>query len=299
MGPNPVLKKLGFADTDRVAIFHADDIGMCQATLPAYAALLDGSPLSAAATVPAPWFPAAAALCRHEQPGGKIDMGVHLTLTSEWDAFRWGPISTTDPASGLIDDEGYFHRLAAPVQAGADLGAAGREMAMQIERALAAGVDVTHIDSHMFTNYHPRLAPVYFDLAFRYRLPALLVRGEERLPSLGVADPGMAAAMGRLTRAAEAEGLPLVDNILVMPLTPVANRLAHATKMLQELPAGVTCFIIHPAQDTPELRAMAPDWPARVDDLALFQNEAWQQAVRRSGIQVIGFRPLRDLLRAA
>ena len=298
VAPNPLLHKLGFADDDCVVIFHADDVGMCQATLTAYIELAASGLLSsAAAMVPAPWFPAAASFCRQQQPTGKIDMGVHLTLTSEWDAFRWRPMSTCDPASGLLDDEGYFHRLAAPVQAGGDLSAIRREMACQVERALAAGVDVTHVDSHMFTNYHPKLLPAYFSLAFRYQLPALMVRGDEQLGHLDASDPETVAALAQLVRAAEAQGLPLVDDVLVMPLFVVEDRLRYATRLLEELPAGITCFVIHPAADTPELRAMAPDWQARVGDFELFRSEAWHEAIRRAGIQVIGFRHLRDLMR--
>ena len=108
MSTNPFLKKLGFAADARVVIIHTDDIGMCQASVGAFRDLIDfGLISSAAVMVPCPWFPEVAALCR-SRPG--IDMGVHLTLNSEWDSYRWGPISTRDPASGLLDEEGYFYR---------------------------------------------------------------------------------------------------------------------------------------------------------------------------------------------
>lgn len=296
---NPVLKQLGFGQSDRVVIFHADDIGMSQATLGAYTELVEFGLVSAAATmVPCSWFPATAAYCRQEQPGGRIDMGVHLTLTSEWDVYRWGPISTHDTASGLIDEEGYFYRLAAPVRAKSDPMAAELEMAWQIERALAAGIDVTHIDSHMFTIYHPKLLPLYLDLARQYGVPALMVRSEERMLRMDAYDRETTAMMARQIEAAEAEGLPFVDDIFVMPLVfSVEDRLAYARQVLAELPPGLTCFIIHPAHDTAELRAMASDWPARVGDYQLFLSEAWRQAVEQSGVEVIGYRVLRELMR--
>ena len=103
-------------------------------------------------------------------------MGVHLTLTSEWTDYRWRPLSTADPASGLLDDEGYFPALAAPVQANADEATVRAELVAQIERALAAGIDVTHVDSHMLTLFHPRLARVYIDVACQFNVPPLLVR---------------------------------------------------------------------------------------------------------------------------
>ena len=129
MQANPVLRRLGFTDHDRVAVVHADDVGMCQATLPAFAELLDfGLVTSGAVMVPCPWFPAAAAYCR-EHP--QADVGVHSTLTSEWDPYRWGPVSTRDEASGLLDAEGYFPRSSQQVQSQGQPEAAQAELAWQ------------------------------------------------------------------------------------------------------------------------------------------------------------------------
>ena len=155
MRTNPVLKKLGLTPEDRAVIIHADDIGMCQATVTAYADLMDfGLVSSGAVMVPCPWFPYAADYCRQHPD---VDTGVHLTLTSEWDSYRWGPISTRDPASGLVDDEGCFYRSVAEAQEYGQPDAVQREMQAQVERALAAGIDVTHVDTHMGTVAAPQL----------------------------------------------------------------------------------------------------------------------------------------------
>ena len=108
MQSNPVLKKLGFSNDDRVAIIHTDDIGMCQASVDAFADMVDyGLISSGAVMVPCPWFLEAAA---YSTAHPQADLGVHLTLTSEWETYRWGPISTRDPASGLLDEQGFFHK---------------------------------------------------------------------------------------------------------------------------------------------------------------------------------------------
>ena len=108
MSVNPLLKKMGFSNSDRLVILHTDDIGMCQASLTAFEHLWEfGTISSGAVMVPCPWFPATAQLCR-ENP--QIDMGVHATLNAEWGNYRWGPISTSEPESGLIDRDGYFHQ---------------------------------------------------------------------------------------------------------------------------------------------------------------------------------------------
>ncbi|WP_428776649.1 ChbG/HpnK family deacetylase, partial [Vibrio sp.] len=130
MTANPLLKKLGLSDNDRVVIFHADDIGMCHASYAAYVELVDNGLFSSAATmVPCGWFPATAVYCRtHQETHPHIDMGVHMTFTSEWDDLRWGPISMRDKASGLMDEEGFFFRSSAGFQGSAQLEAVKTEM---------------------------------------------------------------------------------------------------------------------------------------------------------------------------
>src|SRR5215217_5387194 len=104
---NPMLRELGFRPDDRAVVVHADDIGMCHATLPAVDELMAfGLVTSASAMVPCSWFLEVVAW---HQRNHQFDLGIHLTLTSEWEGYRWGPITTRAPASGLLDDQGYFH----------------------------------------------------------------------------------------------------------------------------------------------------------------------------------------------
>jgi predicted glycoside hydrolase/deacetylase ChbG (UPF0249 family) len=296
MDPNPVLRKLGFADDDRVAIIHTDDIGMCQATMSALADLVDfGLVSSGAVMVPCPWFPHVAAYCRQHP---RVDLGVHLTLTSEWDAYRWGPISTRDPASGLMDEEGYFHRRSEQVQEHGDAAAVQLELQMQVDRAMAAGIDVTHVDTHMGAVAQLEFIPAYVQLAIQHRLPAMILRLDEMGWREAGLDQETAAFATQLVQQLEAQGLPLLDHLVGLPLDQPDGRVALAKQAFDRLPPGLTHFIIHPAQDTPELRAIAPDWPSRVADYQAFTSEELRDAVRDSGVQVIGYRALRDLMRS-
>ena len=294
---NPILHKLGFSPTDRVVVLHADDIGMCHATVLAYPGLLQAGLISSAATmVPCPWFNALGEVYRQHAGHPGLDMGVHLTLTSEWTAYRWRPLSTTNPASGLLDDEGYFPHLAAPVHQLADEAAVRAELVAQIERALAAGIDVTHVDSHMLTLFHPRLARIYIDVARHYQVPPLLVRIPHGwLANMGYSAEEIDAADRLLVDAAEA-GLPVFDFLAVLSLDEHENRLDEVTTLLNELPAGLSNILMHPAVDTPELRAIAPDWRCRVADYQLFTSDALRAALQASGVHVIGFRALRDAM---
>jgi predicted glycoside hydrolase/deacetylase ChbG (UPF0249 family) len=294
MEANPVLKKLGFSADDRVVILHADDIGMCQASVSAFADLdAFGIISSGAVMVPCPWFLEAAAYARDHR---EADLGVHLTLTSEWETYRWGPISTRDPASGLMDEEGFFPPTAEAAQENADPEAAGRELAAQVERALAAGMRPTHIDMHMGTVAHPKLIPGYLQLALRYRLPFIMFRLDEagwRRTGLAGKAVGMAAQM---VQQLEGMGVPLLDHLHMMPLDAPEDRLAQVRAVLAGLEPGLTHFIIHPSSDTPELRAITPDWPSRVADYQTFMTEALRETIRELSLQVIGYRALQELM---
>lgn len=294
---NPTLKQLGFAPDDRVVIIHADDIGMCQSTLPAIADLFDFGLLSSAATmVPCPWFLEAAAFCRHHP---MVDMGVHLTLNCEWNTYRWGPISTRDPASGLLDEQGYFPKSPAVMEQQADPQAAALELNAQLARALQAGMDPTHVDAHMGTAMRPPFLPAYIDAAASQRLPLFLV-GSQGIPRLqargmgfGIIAPG---SIERLNILAE-QGVPLFDDLVGLPLNDPVDQVAAGKKIVDSLQPGLTMWLLHPAQDTPELRAMTPDWPSRVANYAACMSSELRDYIRQSSVQVIGYRPLRALVR--
>jgi predicted glycoside hydrolase/deacetylase ChbG (UPF0249 family) len=297
MGPNPLLKRLGLSDKDRVAILHADDIGMCQASVEAFTQLdAFGLVACGAVMVPCPWFPEAAGYARAHP---KADLGVHLTLTSEWGQYRWGPISTRDPRSGLMDAEGFFPRKNEAVHASADPAAAGLELETQIRRALDLGIDVSHIDTHMGTVLHLKFLQSYLGLALKYRIPGMVFRWDEATLRERGLDAETAANAVRAIQELEANGLPLLDGMTGLDLGKPDERLEQAKQAFDALPAGVFHYIIHPSVDTPELRAIANDWRARVADYQTFMREDLRQYLKDSGVVVIGYRTLRDLIRAS
>jgi hypothetical protein len=294
MGANPVLKKLGLADTDCVAIIHTDDIGMCLASVDASIDLNQAGIISSGAImVPCPWFLQAAQYAR-EHP--KADYGVHLTLTSEWKTYRWGPISTRDVKSGMIDEEGAFYHRSEDVQEHGDPAAVEAELAAQIERLIRARVDPTHIDTHMGSVAHPKYMQGYISLSMKYGLPAMLFRMDETGWRAAGLDEDTAKVAAGLMQQLEAGGLPLLDALGGMPLDSDENRLERTKKMLSDLQPGITHFIIHPSKDTPELRAITPDWRCRVADYQDFMNEDLQKHIKKIGLHVIGYRDLKRLM---
>lgn len=296
MGPNPLLKWLGFAENDRVVIFHADDVGMCQATLSAFEELWDfGLVSSAAVMVPAPWFPGLTDVCRRRP---ELDVGVHVTLTSEWRSYRWSPISTRDPTSGLLDTDGYFHADEEALQTNGRAQAVHAEILAQVGRALAAGLDITHIDSHMGGVFHPKFLDGYIQAAMDHSLPPFLPRWDEPALCAYGFDVQTAAQFARQIALLDEQRLPMVDHFCSMPLDLPEDRLEQARQAVANLQPGVTHFIIHPAHDTPEMRAIAPDWRARVADYHIFTDESFRAFVRGAGVHAIGYRALRDIMRS-
>ncbi len=294
MQPNPVLRKLGLANTDRVAIIHTDDIGMCQASVTAFKDLWEcGIISSGAVMVPCPWFLETAQYCR-EHP--EVDMGIHLTLTSEWKTYRWGPISTIDPDSGLIDEEGFFYRDTPSAQEHADTGAAMIELHAQIDRAITAGIRPSHVDTHMGTVVSVKLSPGYIQLGFEYGVPVMMLRQDEAgFRRMGL-DEATVQYAAQIVDILEEAGLPLLDLETGLNLDQPENRLDQIKRALDALPVGITHFLFHPSADTPELRAIAPDWPCRAADHLAFQDERVRKHIQSTGLHVIGYRDLQKLM---
>ncbi|MEJ5254512.1 MAG: polysaccharide deacetylase family protein [Acidimicrobiales bacterium] len=274
-----LAERLGYSPDDRLLIINCDDLGVCHAANTAvYEALRQGLATSASLMVPCPWAREAAARYLGE------DVGVHLTLNAEYDLYRWGPITQ---APSLLDGDGGFPRTVQDVWDHADLDEVRRECRAQIERAILWGFDVSHLDSHMGTlQLKPEFFDIYLELAVEFRLPLRLSgASSERV----VGFP--------FRRLAAEEGVVFPDHLIVVPNGVGSRRVIE--KSLFDLRPGVTEVYVHPAADTPELRALAPDWANRVDDHHLITHDtALRAMVERSGVKLIGFRELRDLQRS-
>ena len=293
MRVNPFLRKLGFTASDRVVIIHADDVGLCAATVTGLAKLVNAEICrSASLMVPCSWFPAAVAAAR-ELPNG--DFGIHLTLTSEWPAYRWRPLSTSDPKSGLIDPDGYLWNVRRAVAAHAESSVVKSEMRAQVEFARRAGIDVTHLDAHMFTAFDARYIVAYADLGREMQLPILLVRNGLHRHNF---DEAACALAESVAEEWEADGLPLFDRLALMGLDePSDDRVLRAKQRIELLPrGGLGMLLLHPAVASPELSAFATDWRARLADQATFQQDELREYLTETNTHLITYRQLRDAM---
>jgi predicted glycoside hydrolase/deacetylase ChbG (UPF0249 family) len=290
---HPTLQKLGFEPDARVVIVHADDVGMCHAANVAFWELQSfGIVTCGAVMMPCPWVPEMAAWCRRHP---QADVGVHVTLTSEWQGFRWEPLSTRDPASGLLDQDGYMWRSREQLYAHMNPAAAAAEMRAQIERALAMGIDVTHIDTHMGTVMHPQLIGAYIQLAVDYQVPAMLPRlPEEKMAEFGI-EPALGQRLMHELDALAASGFPVLDHICAA--RGGDDHLEVYKRLLNSVPAGLTHLLLHPSVPGSDIEAITASASFRMADYQTFLNPKLKAYVAEQGIHLLGYRALRALIR--
>lgn len=280
MSTQPSLaERLGYRADQRVMIVNCDDLGSSHAANVAIdRAFSSGVATSATLMVPCPWAREAARMFEGR------DVGVHLTLTCEYPGYRWRSLTG---AASLHDDDGFMPATIEEVWRRADLADVRAELKAQLDQALAWGVDVTHLDSHMGTvQLEPRFFEAYLDLATAYDLPM-------RMPGRGQDE--RLGFEGR-RRAAE-RGILFNDHFLsAWP----RNTMTVFQDRIPSLFAGVTEVFAHPVEDGPELRGYDPDHPEiRVNDAAAFTDPAMVALFDRAETTRISYRPLRDLQRSA
>jgi predicted glycoside hydrolase/deacetylase ChbG (UPF0249 family) len=270
---------------DRAVILHVDDLAMCHGANRAFLDLAAAGRVTCGSVmVPCPWFRQIAEAAATDPA---LDLGVHLTLTSEWRHYRWRPLSTASRASGLIDNDGYFWRDVASLHAQLVPEAAEAELRTQIDSAIAAGMRPTHIDAHMAAAMLPELIDLHVRLAVDYGLVPALPRGIRWAPER----ESYQAALARL----DAAGLPVIDHFrgtLPVDAEETEPRYRDAIAGLQP---GVTLFALH-ATMPGEIEWIAPDHAGwRTREYALFASGAVSEWCVAGGIIPIGYRDIQRL----
>lgn len=295
-GPG-ALERLGLDPARRAAILHADDVGMCHGANAAFVELSRlGALTCGSVMVPCPWFPEIARIAAED---ASLDLGVHLTLTSEWPGYRWGPLTRAPKSSGLVDDEGYFPRTVAALAERVVPEAAEAEMRAQLERALAFGIDVTHLDTHMGAALSPALVDVYRRIGREFDLPVLLPRRGEQYTKVLKLDTAEAAAKWRDAVAElERDGTPLVDDFRMTPGVPHEESEAAYRTLVETLPDGLTFVALHPNISGDIETIVPPRAHFRTDEVRLLREGKINAWLKEADVQTLGMRALRDLMRS-
>jgi chitin disaccharide deacetylase len=272
------------ADT-RTLIIHEDDLGNSHGANMAFIELWDmGLATCGSVMVPCPWFPEIARIAR-ERP--EMDLGVHLTLTAEFDAVRWRPL-TGVADNGLCDADGYLWRRVADARK-ADPTAVEAELRAQIETAYVAGIDVTHLDSHMGTLWQPEFLPIFVKLGRDYRLPLGITRDLTRRG----ADPIQ-------LQAAFDDLIPLGQPELTYITTPFGQPTAtepHYREMLAGLTPGLHFGAFHFTRPG-DMEFFSPDIKLRTTEYDMFRDGTARRLLEDAGVELAGFRAFRDAMRS-
>jgi chitin disaccharide deacetylase len=273
-----VAERLGYPANSRLLVIHADDFGMSHSVNRAIEEALEKHWVtSASILVPCPWFPEVA---RWAQAHPDADLGVHLALNSEWTTFRWGPVSAQPKGSSLLDPDGYLPLTTEYVASHAKITDVEAETHAQVDKAKAAGIHLTHLDTHMGAIVTtPDLLKAYLGLGQAYKLPLLLDNRAEAL----------------------APGSVLLSELLEMrPGTPKSQWLDAYRKMLAPLPPGSYQLIVHLAYNDDEMQGATydhPDWGAewRQNDFDLVRSPEFQKFLKDQSFILVAWR---DLARA-
>ena len=288
LGQQTIAERLGYPRDAKLLIVHADDLGMAHsvnaATIKAFES---GLVTSGSIMAPCPWLSEIAAYARANP---QADLGLHLTLTSEWTSFRWGPVTPKDRVSSLLDKDGYFYLTETEAAAHADPKQVELEIIAQIERARALGIQPTHLDSHMGTLYQNKtLFELFLRVARSQKLPVRVAKTwfaqTDFLPSTLTPDD------------------VYIDRILdINPAVAPNDWAKFYSDAIKKLEPGVTEVVIHLAYDDAEMRGAAfnhPDWGAawRQRDFEFFTSEAFRKLLQENQIKLITWRELGKLIK--
>lgn len=283
-----LAEQLGYKATDKLLIVNGDDVGMSHsANVATIAAMEKGVMRTGTIMVPCPWFPE---IAQYAKSHPNSDFGIHLTHTSEWNGYRWGPVAPKNLVPGLLDPDGYLWEDEEAVYKAAKPQEALIEGRAQIKKALAAGVDVTHIDSHMGTlQLNPEYLNVYLQLADEFNVPARMA-GAETLHRFG---------QKGLREKFAAKGIVFPDYFIYDELPQAKNGVKPFWMgIVKNLKPGVTELYIHAQVVSDEAKAISGSWKTRAEEFETFTSDLdMKKLIKDEGIILIGYKPLRDLQR--
>jgi predicted glycoside hydrolase/deacetylase ChbG (UPF0249 family) len=276
----------------RFLIIHSDDAGMSHSVNRAtIEAMENGIVSSCSIMVPCPWFPEFAEWAsKHPEK----DFGIHLTLNSEFDKYRWGPVAGKDKVPSLVDKDGYLHGSKEEVVANARPAEVEIELKAQIDRALQAGIKLSHLDTHMGTVIATNdMLDIYVRLGLEYDLPVMIIRKLNPVIALGY--PDLVKKSAEYIQVLETKGLPPIDYLFQFYEGKEHDaRQERYLRTFRDSKPGVTQMIIHCGYDDAELQGITSSHFLRGDDTRIFSDPAVKKEIDEMGVEIISWQQLRD-----
>ncbi|SRR6266568_1647916 len=279
-----IAERLGYPADAKLLILHADDLALAHSVDTASFEALDQKAItSASIMVPCPWLTEVAA---YAQSHPDADLGLHLTLTSEWKNYRWAPLAPNDIVRGLLDGGGYLGREGVWMRATPD--DVEREVRAQIERARQVGISPTHLDSHMGTLFaNPAFFAALVKVAHEYKLPFLAVR---------VTD-----ARAEMLKMLSEKDIVVDRFIMADPTVPVAGWKEFYGNAVKDLQPGLTEIVVHLGHDDSELQAITEGhvnygaaWRQR--DFDAVRSPEFKRLLQQNHAVLVGWKDLKKLM---
>ena len=283
-GQQTLAEKLGYNADAKLLIVHADDIGLAQSVNDATnSAFASGGISSGSIMVPCPWF---IDFAEYYKSHPDLDVGIHITLTSEWDYYKFGGVLPSTEIPSLLDKNGYFYPTTEEVKLHADPVEAEKEIRAQIDRAIAYGINPTHLDTHMgCVLVKPELVQIYMKLGKEYNLPVFAPR------MLLMDMPQEESEMIK-------KEYVLVDHLFMLNVDgPEASWEEEYGKMIEKVTPGLNVMIVHLAHDNAEMQAVAINHPAfgatwREKDLKYVQSQTFHDLLKKNEIQLVTWKEI-------
>ena len=297
-GQSPSLEALGLPQHTRALVIHADDVGRCWSTHKAsIEAMEKGSVTSGSAMAPCSWFPAAV---RSSSDNPKLDMGLHLTLTSEWEVYRWRPVAANSLVPGLVDDKGYLWPNQAQVYRSVkkDIQQVVTELQAQIDLARRQGLEPTHLDSHMGTLYYNEdFFKATCKLALQNDIPFMTFAFNDQTKDLS---RRLAPYFSREFSQKHIEaGFPAFDAFYdgeEFVGKAYDESFRNFRKLMTDLKPGVSYLLLHMGTESPELKEITSRYDSRVQQYRIFTSPEMDRLLKDEGIHLLNWRDLKEAI---
>ena len=298
-------EKLGYPKGAKVLILHVDDVGMSfDSNEGAINAITKGVATSCSVMMPCAWVPAFVHYMK-QHPG--IDAGLHLTLTSEWDGYRWGPLSGKKITPGLADAEGSMWHSVQDVVKHATADEVEKEIRAQLDRARSMGFEPTHFDSHMGTLLAtPEFIQRYVKLGIENKIPVMLPAGHVTLIKKQMNTPeAQVLQLQTIGKMLWEAGLPVLDDLhnesyewkIPPEIASDDKKLQHFKtekyiKGVHSLKPGLTMMIMHCTATTEVFSHISDSGPVRRGDMLAMMDPALEKAIQDEGIILTTWREI-------
>ncbi len=284
-------ERLGFPKGKKILLLHIDDAGMCpEANAATQHYIGNGFLHSAAVMMPCPSAEAMIAWTRSHR--GE-DIGLHLTLTSEWSEYRWGPVSNPALIPGLVDPFGKFWHEVPDVAMHASAKEVETEIRAQIEKSISLGYRPSHIDTHMGTLYGtPEYVKVFLQVAEEYHIPANVI--DLTYPEVAEKFKAMGYPVNdAVVKLVACYTMPRLDNFTsVQEGKTYDEKRSNFFKLVESLNPGLTEIIFHPSVPTENMKSITGTWQQRAWEAELFSDPVVIQYLRDKGIIITNWKEI-------